>query len=241
MSLSAIGDNQGCPSAGIPRGVEAAIALAGLVLLAPLLALVAIAIRLISPGPVLFRQQRVGLGGREFTMLKFRTMRLTSHGPQVTAAGDERITSVGRLLRRLKLDELPELWNVVRGELSLVGHRPEVPRFVDLEDPLWVRALRERPGITHPVTLGLKDEERLIARAGGDSERFYTEELLPFKLRGYVDYQQRRSAFEDLKILIATVIGLLGRGSYPPVRLEHVRCVRGVEGSACEPARPEKG
>ncbi|MCU0235267.1 MAG: sugar transferase, partial [Thermoanaerobaculales bacterium] len=103
-------------------------------------------VALSSRGPVLFRQQRVGRGGRPFTMLKFRTMRVGGGGAQVTAAGDGRVTAVGRLLRRLKLDELPELVNVLGGELALVGPRPEVPRFVDLGDPRWRAVLEERPG-----------------------------------------------------------------------------------------------
>lgn len=199
------------------------MAAVALVLLSPLLALAALAVALSSRGPVLFRQQRVGRGGRAFEMLKFRTMKVGDGGAQVTAAGDARVTAVGRVLRRLKLDELPELWNVLRGELALVGPRPEVPRFVDLEDAAWRRVLAERPGITHPVTLRLADEEGLIAAVGGDPERFYREELLPWKLAGYLEYAARRTAWSDLGVLAATAAGLLGLRCYARVGLDELR------------------
>ena len=222
---------EGPPREGFHRCVEVPLALVGLVILSPALGFCALAVRLTSRGPVLFRQERVGRDGREFTMLKFRTMRVNDEGLQVTASGDERITGMGRLLRRLKLDELPELWNVLRGDLSLVGHRPEVPRYVDLEDPLWQIVLRERPGITHPVTLRLVDEEDLIASAGADPERFYVEELLPFKVRGYAVYQLKRSFLEDLKVLAATAAALVGWRWYPAVGLDELR-----EMAVAEPA-----
>ena len=207
------------------------MAAGGLLLASPLLMVTAAAVALSSPGPVLFRQVRVGRFGREFVMLKFRTMRLNDEPLQVTAAGDGRVTAVGRLLRRLKLDELPELWNVVRGELSLVGPRPEVPRYVDADDERWHRVLEERPGITHPVTLRLADEEGLIAAAGGDAERFYVDELLPFKLRGYLEYQKERSLGSDLRVLAATAAGLVGWRWYDPAGLDEVRADgSGVEG-----------
>lgn len=205
------------------RVIEIIAALVVLVVLAPLEIVIAVAVRLSSPGPAIFRQERVGRGGRPFSMLKFRTMRLHDSGPGVTSSGDSRVTGVGRVLRRLKLDELPELWNVVRGDLSLVGHRPEVPRYVEIDNPVWQRVLVERPGITHPVTLRLKDEEGLIASAGGDAERFYVEELLPFKLRGYVEYQERRTGWSDLKVLVATATALFGVRAYSPITLEEVR------------------
>lgn len=212
---------------GIPRELEAAAAAAGLVLASPLLLITAAAVRLSSRGPVLFRQVRVGRFGREFEMLKFRTMRVNHEAVQVTASGDGRVTGVGRVLRRLKLDELPELWNVVRGELSLVGPRPEVPRYVDVDDERWHRVLEERPGITHPVTLRLADEERLIAAAGGDPERFYVDELLPFKLMGYLEYQETRTVWSDLRVLAATAAALVGWRWYARVGLDEVRAGSG--------------
>jgi lipopolysaccharide/colanic/teichoic acid biosynthesis glycosyltransferase len=214
---------------GIPRTLEAAAAALALVALSPLLALLALAVAASSRGPVLFRQQRVGRGGRPFTMLKFRTMRVGGGGAQVTAAGDGRVTAVGRWLRRLKLDELPELVNVVRGELALVGPRPEVPRYVEAEDSRWRRVLEERPGITHPVTLRLADEEGLIAAAGGDPERFYVEELLPWKLAGYLEYAAARSWRSDLAVLAATAGALVGRRCYARVELDEVRAAGGGE------------
>ncbi len=207
----------------IPRFLDATIAALGLVVLSPLVLIVAVAVRFSSRGPVLFRQARVGRFGREFVMLKFRTMQVNSDALQVTATGDGRVTGIGRALRRLKLDEVPELWNVLRGDLALVGPRPEVPRYVDLEDTRWRQVLRERPGITHPVTLRLADEESLIAAAGGDPERFYLDELLPFKLRSYLEHQRSRSVAGDLRVLAATAAALIGWRWYPAVRVAEVR------------------
>jgi lipopolysaccharide/colanic/teichoic acid biosynthesis glycosyltransferase len=195
--------------AGIPRPIELLTAAVGLVLLGPLVAIAGLMVRASSRGPILFRQERVGRDGRHFVLYKLRTMRPSTGGPQVTARGDDRITAVGRILRKTKLDELPQLWNVVRGDMSLVGPRPEVPRYVDLEDPLWIETLRVRPGITDPVTLKLRDEESVLAQGGGDPERFYRDELLPAKLREYVEYSRSRSWSKDVAVLCRTVLALL--------------------------------
>lgn len=199
------------PSArpGIPRWLEVCAAAAGLVLLSPVLGLIALLVRFSSPGPALFRQERVGLRGRPFTMLKFRSMRAGQPGTEFTVQGDERITSVGKLLRATKLDELPELWNVVRGEMSLVGPRPEVPRYVDLEDPAWAEVLEVRPGVTDPVTKALRSEERLLAEVPGDREAYYRTVLLPYKLRGYAEYLRRRTFSSDLAVLCTTLLAIV--------------------------------
>jgi lipopolysaccharide/colanic/teichoic acid biosynthesis glycosyltransferase len=141
-------------------------------------------------------------------------MRTQVAGPGVTARDDPRITRVGRVLRRTKIDELPELVNVLRGDLSLVGPRPEVPEHVDLANPAWQEILRARPGVTDPVTLRLRDEESLLARVQGDRGRYYREVLQPQKLRGYVDYLRRRSWRTDLGVLVETAFAVLwpGRG-----------------------------
>jgi lipopolysaccharide/colanic/teichoic acid biosynthesis glycosyltransferase len=188
---------------GLPRAVEATLACLGLAVASPILLLAAATF----PRPVLFRQQRVGLNGRPFTLLKLRTMRVAPEGSQLTTAGDARITPVGRWLRRFKLDEIPQLWNVVRGDMSLVGPRPEVPRYVD-DSPLWRQVLSARPGLTDPVTLRLRDEEALLASVG-DAESFYRERLLPWKLRGYLAYLERRSWATDLGVLGATALAVL--------------------------------
>jgi lipopolysaccharide/colanic/teichoic acid biosynthesis glycosyltransferase len=196
---------------GLPRAAEVVLALASLAVASPLLLLAGAAVAATSPGPVLFRQQRMGRDGRPFTLLKLRTMRAASGGAQLTAAGDARVTPVGRWLRRFKLDELPQLWNVVCGDMSLVGPRPEVPRYVDLADPLWREVLAARPGLTDPVTLRLRDEEALLAGIadGADMEGYYRERLLPWKLRGYRDYLARRTWVSDLGVLGATVLTVL--------------------------------
>ena len=127
----------------------------------------------------------------------------------MTARGDDRVTPVGRVLRRTKLDELPELWNVLRGDMSFVGPRPEVPEYVDLDDPEWAEVLQARPGLTDPVTLALKDEEDLMESVAGDRERYYRETLQPRKLAGYRSYLERRTWRTDVGVIWNTVMALL--------------------------------
>src|SRR5215467_11416673 len=208
---------------GLPRQVEAAIALVGLVIVGSLIALAAIAIAFTSHGPVIFRQKRMGRKGRPFTMYKLRTMRVANSGPQVTAGDDVRITTVGKFLRKTKLDELPELWNVLKGDMSLIGPRPEVPRYIDLEDPVWRLVLEARPGIADPMTLRLRNEEALLVEVEGDRERFYLETLVPFKLEGYLDYLQARSWRSDLKVLWQTVVAVAFPYKAPLPTLEEIQ------------------
>ncbi len=169
--------------------------------------------------PALYRQRRVGRNGKAFTLVKLRTMRTSTGGPQITRGGDDRVTPVGRLLRRTKLDELPELWNVLRGDMSFVGPRPEVERFVQTEDPRWREILRVRPGLTDPVTLSLRDEERLLASVVGDPEAYYRETLQPLKLAGYVAYLRRRTWKSDLLVICNTLRAIaLPSRARPPIR-----------------------
>jgi lipopolysaccharide/colanic/teichoic acid biosynthesis glycosyltransferase len=207
---------------GIPRPFEAAIALLGLLACAPFLAMAAIAIAISSRGPVFFRQQRVGLNGRTFTMYKLRTMRPAGKGPLVTAGDDDRITRVGKFLRKTKLDELPELWNILKGEMSFVGPRPEVPRYVDLENPAWQRVLEARPGLTDPMTLRLRNEESLMAEVRGDRERFYIETLQPFKLNGYLEYLKNRNGWSDIKVIFETALAVLLPHKAPLPTMEEI-------------------
>ncbi len=194
------------------RLFDITLSLLALVLLCPLLLAVALWVRLDSQGPVLFRPQRVGRGGRLFGILKSRTMQVNAEaaGLQITVGQDPRITSAGRWLRRSKLDELPQLLNVLRGEMSMVGPRPEVPRYVALY-PADQRAtvLSVRPGITDLASLAFRDESTLLARSA-DPERTYVEEILPIKLRHACDYVVRRSLWLDLRILALTALVLLG-------------------------------
>jgi lipopolysaccharide/colanic/teichoic acid biosynthesis glycosyltransferase len=181
----------------------------GLALLSPLLVLIAIAIKLDSPGSVFFRGQRVGRGGRLFKIYKFRSMvaDAAQKGPGITTAGDPRITRVGEVLRRTKLDELPQLINVVRGEMSLVGPRPEDLRYVPLYTPEQRRVLSVRPGMTSPASLRFRHEEKLLQ--GGDWERAYLSEVLPAKLQIELEYLERRSVWTDLRVIVQTVLALV--------------------------------
>lgn len=208
---------------GLPRAVDASAAAFGLLLLSPLLLLVALAVRLGSPGPVLFRQQRVGRHGVLFELKKFRSMTVAEGGPEITAGDDQRVTAVGRVLRRTKLDELPELWNILVGDMAFVGPRPEVPRYYDAEDPLWQEVVTARPGLTDPVTLRLRNEEDLLASVGGDRDRFYRRELLPWKLAGYSRYLRRRHAGSDILVLLRTVGAILWPSTEPPPTLDEIR------------------
>ena len=177
-------------------------ALIGHVLLAPLAAAAGLAIVLESRGGALHAARRMGRDGRPFTMFKLRTMRAEG-GARITAVDDERITRVGRVLRRLHVDEWPQLWNVLRGEMSLVGPRPEDPALVDLDDPLWCRVLSVRPGITGPTQLSFATREAALL-CGGDAEDVYRRDLLPAKLASDVAYVDGRSLATDVVVLVRT-------------------------------------
>ena len=191
----------------LKRTLDLLLASVGLVVLAPLGLVIALWIRLDSPGPALFRQSRVGCGGRLFRIHKFRTMRADAGagGPALTVGDDPRITRAGRWLRRAKLDELPQLIDVIAGDMSLVGPRPEVPGYV----ALYPAALRDkllsvRPGITDPASLAYVDEGTRLA-ASADPQRAYVDEVLPAKLALSAQYIDRMSTGGDLRLLLATL------------------------------------
>jgi lipopolysaccharide/colanic/teichoic acid biosynthesis glycosyltransferase len=194
------------------RVADILLAGVGLLALLPLLAALGVLIRLGSPGPALFRQVRVGRGGRDFVLYKFRTMtvRAGSERGSFDAGDRSRVTRVGRLLRATKLDELPQLWNVVRGDMSLVGPRPEVRRWVEAYPERWAVVLSVRPGITDPAAIIYRHEERLLA-AADDPDALYRDEILPRKLELYERYIAARSFPGDLAILWRTAGALLRR------------------------------
>jgi lipopolysaccharide/colanic/teichoic acid biosynthesis glycosyltransferase len=180
----------------------------GLLLLSPLFALVALALKLDSAGPVFYRAQRVGRNGVPFRLYKFRSMVVDAdkRGPGITATGDARITRVGRFLRRTKIDELPQLINVLKGEMSLVGPRPEDPRYVALYTPEQRRVLAVRPGITSAASLAYRHEEQLLA--GEDWETVYRTRVLPDKLAIDLAYLERRTFASDLKLILQTIVAI---------------------------------
>jgi lipopolysaccharide/colanic/teichoic acid biosynthesis glycosyltransferase len=181
-----------------------------LLLLAPLLLLVALAVKLDSPGPVFFRQERVGRHGVPFHIHKFRTMRTGATGLQITVGADPRITRVGAWLRRSRVDELPQFIDVLLGRMSLVGPRPEVPRYVALYPAeVRARALAVRPGITDPASLAYIDEASLLAQAA-DPEREYVEVVLPRKVALAAQYAERATLWTDLAVLWQTAQRLAG-------------------------------
>jgi lipopolysaccharide/colanic/teichoic acid biosynthesis glycosyltransferase len=187
-------------------------ALVGLALLWPLLAVIAVVVKASDGGPVFFRQERVGYRGRRFQMWKFRTMgpRARSSGIQLTVAGDPRITRVGRWLRHLKLDELPQLFNVLAGEMSLVGPRPEVPRYVATYTREQRRVLELVPGVTDVSSIAYRRENELLAEAS-DPERAYMEHILPEKIRLSLEYAAGASVWRDFLVILETIKGI-GRG-----------------------------
>ena len=196
----------------LKRGLDLFVAAAALLLSVPLFALIALSVRLDSPGPVFFRQERVGRGGSVFRIHKFRTMVVDApaRGPGITVGADPRVTRVGRFLRRGKLDELPQLLDVLAGHMSLVGPRPELPGYVALYPPeLRAQVLGVRPGITDPASLKYADEASLLA-AAADPEREYREVLLPAKLRESADYIRRATLASDLLVLGRTLALLFG-------------------------------
>ena len=170
----------------------------------PVLAGVALAILINDGRPVLFSQMRVGKDGKPFRIWKFRTMRACSYGNVITVAGDARVTKVGATLRKYKLDELPQLVNVLIGDMSLVGPRPEMPEHVQFEAPIWRAVLCVRPGITDLASLLYRDEERILG-ASEDPYAFYRESVLPAKLLLNLTYLQSRSFWQDLKLILLTI------------------------------------
>jgi len=191
----------------VKRAFDIGASLAGLVVLSPVMLAIAVAIVVDSGLPVLFTQDRVGKGGQVFRIHKFRTMRAAA-GPRVTAGGDPRITRVGGFLRRTKLDELPQLWDVLRGAMSFVGPRPEVPgMFQRYPAAARERIVTVRPGITDLATLEFTDEEAILAGAA-DPEKTYLEEVVPQKIALYLDYLDRRSFGLDMRIIGRTLAKL---------------------------------
>ena len=182
-------------------------ALVGLLVLWPVLAVVAVCVRVKMPGgPVIFRQRRVGKDGRSFTMYKFRSMTVGHGGSSVSVAGESRITPLGAKLRRYKLDELPELWNVLCGDMSFVGPRPDVPGYADRLTGDDREMLRLRPGITGPASMKYRDEEEVLA-SQADPQRYNDEVIFPDKVRLNRYYLHHYSFFTDIRMIVCTVLG----------------------------------
>lgn len=190
----------------LKRSLDISLALFGLVLLSPLLLLIAIGIVLDSRGGIIYKQERIGKGEEPFALYKLRTMRPNSDRKGLLTVGnrDQRITRIGYYLRRYKLDELPQLWNVVEGTMSLVGPRPEVRRYVELYNPEQRRVLEVRPGITDYASLAYINENELLAQSE-EPERTYIEEVMPRKLALNLKYIEEQSFGTDVKILLKTV------------------------------------
>lgn len=177
----------------------------GLILLSPLFILISIAIKVTSKGPIYYRQERIGINGKPFRIYKFRSMRINSDkGMQITVKGDNRITSVGRFIRKFKIDELPQLFNVLSGKMSLVGPRPEVPKYVELYNDEQRQILSIKPGITDLASIEFKDENQLLD-AAENPEQKYIEEIMPIKLTLNLEYMQKRSFFYDIGLIFKTI------------------------------------
>ena len=193
--------------AAAKRALDLAASGLGLVLVSPLLLVAAIAVRLDSAGPILFRQTRVGRNFRPFSIYKFRTMSVDApaRGGQITAGADPRITSSGRWLRKSKIDELPQLFNVFLGDMSLVGPRPEVPKYVEMFHDEYAAVLTVRPGLTDPASVKYRDEAELLA-AAADPEQEYVQRILPDKIALSHAYIERATLAGDLAILFRTLL-----------------------------------
>lgn len=194
----------------VKRLLDVTLSVILLLVMSPLFVVIASLIKLDSPGPVFFLQTRVGQGGRHFRILKFRTMRVDAAGPPLTVGSDPRITRSGAVLRALKLDELPQFFNVVVGQMSIVGPRPEVPEYVALYPPA-VRAvvLSVRPGITDPASIEFRSESEILGRSH-DPELTYVKEIMPTKLRLCAQYVAEMGLRRDIAIMFATVRAVFG-------------------------------
>lgn len=206
----------------LKRVFDIVFALCALLILAPVLVVVVLWIKLDSQGPALFRQERVGLRGRPFSIYKFRTMRVgaAEQGLQITIGADPRITRAGAFLRRYKLDEFPQFVNVLIGDMSLVGPRPEMPRYVALYPrEAWDLILSVRPGITDLASIVYRDESEVLA-AAEDPEELYVREILPAKLEHCCQYVRKRSLWLDLVIIWRTARVVLRRTAQGETRAQ---------------------
>ncbi len=194
----------------VKRALDIGVSLVGLALTSPVLAAAAIWVKLDSRGPVVFRQQRIGRNFRPFNILKFRTMVVDAPqlGRQITAGADPRITPVGGFLRKWKIDELPQLLNVLKGDMSLVGPRPEVPKYVQMFHDEYRYILSIRPGITDPASIKYRDESSVLANCP-DPEHKYVAEILPDKLAIARDYVTHANLLQDLGLLLRTATSIL--------------------------------
>ncbi len=199
------------------RSFDLFVTLAALIVAAPGLVAIAIAIWLTDGRPIIFRQKRIGHGGVPFTLYKFRSMRSMgdSNTDSFNAGNTTRITFIGRFLRWAKLDELPQLWNVLRGDMALVGPRPEVEEWVAAYPERWSRIHRVRPGMTDPASIIYRHEERLLKDAI-DPERVYREVILPRKLALNEQYINTQSFWRDIAIILRTVVAVLTRHTASP-------------------------
>jgi lipopolysaccharide/colanic/teichoic acid biosynthesis glycosyltransferase len=194
----------------IKRIFDIFISLFALIILFPIFILLSVAIVIESKGGVFYRQIRIGKNGREFQLIKFRSMFIDADKKGLLTVGgrDNRITKVGYFIRKYKLDELPQLLNVLRGDMSLVGPRPEVKKYVDLYTPSQRKVLSVRPGITDPASLKFRNENDLLAKAD-NPEEFYIKKIMPEKLNISIDYIQKQNFFSDLKVIFNTFFKVL--------------------------------
>ena len=193
----------------IKRQFDLIFSLVGISLFLPVGALIALIIKIEDGGPIFYVQERVGQGGRHFKMIKFRTMIRDADkiGSAITIGNDSRITRVGRWLRRFKLDEFPQLFNVLKGEMSLVGPRPEVPKYVTLYNDTEREVLNLVPGITDPASIIYRNENEILGKFG-DPEKYYVEKIVPDKIRINLEYAKKANVLSDIFVILQT-IGLL--------------------------------
>jgi lipopolysaccharide/colanic/teichoic acid biosynthesis glycosyltransferase len=188
------------------RIFDVATSIIGLIVLLPFFIIIAILIKLNDKGPIFYKQKRIGQNFKPFELLKFRTMIVNADkiGPAVTKDGDPRITKIGKFLRKTKLDELPQLWNVIRGDMSIVGPRPEVEKYIQYYENDYKEILKVKPGITDYATIKFRNEEEILSKYD-DTESAYIKYVLPEKIKLYKTYIKGISFFTDLKIIFWTL------------------------------------
>ena len=212
-------------SNGLNQNLQSFIALIGLILFYPIMLLIAFLLKVTSQGSILFKQERLGRFGKPFIIYKFRTMRPHVNGSKFTYTEDKRITKIGGFLRKYKLDEIPQLWNILNHSMSFVGPRPEVKQYINLELSIWQDVLSVRPGLTDPITIELRNEQELLSQVKTNKESFYVNCLLPYKLKGQLKYIKERSWLSDLKIIFLTILSVLNPSISKTPSLEKIKKV----------------